>query len=176
MTKLLGSLALAAMAVALTPKSALAEQGVPIKASFTVAFTRTLNTSNATYCGTAVLAAAVAANGAGYSSLGALSFELQKTLTRRESCRAVPRSSLLMGTPCTPTTQEQSLGLTARGRSRSPEERADSWARRGVLSLRVSSWASIQLSQFLEEEPSRTSKERRFIWSRERFIWKKEKD
>ena len=80
MTKLLGSLVLAAMAVALTPKSALAEQGVAIKASFTVAFTRTDNTSNATYCGTAVLAFAVAANGAGYSSLGALSFELQKTL------------------------------------------------------------------------------------------------
>ena len=73
MTKLLGSLVLAAMAVALTPKSVLAKQGVPINASFTAAFTRTLNTGNATFCGTAVLAAAVAANGAGYSSLGPLS-------------------------------------------------------------------------------------------------------
>jgi hypothetical protein len=81
MTKLLGSLVLAAMAIALTSKSALAKQGVPINASFTVAFTRTLNTGNATFCGTAVLAAAVVANGAGYSSLGPLSFELQKTLT-----------------------------------------------------------------------------------------------
>jgi hypothetical protein len=81
MTKLLGSLALAAaMVVALTPKSALAKQGVPINASFTVAFTRTNNTTNATYCGAQVLAFAVAANGAGYSSkLGALSFALQKT-------------------------------------------------------------------------------------------------
>ncbi len=35
MTKLLGSLVLAAMAVALTPESALAKQGVPINASFT---------------------------------------------------------------------------------------------------------------------------------------------
>ena len=41
MMKLLGSLVLAAMAIALTPKSALAEQGVPIDAFFTVAFTRT---------------------------------------------------------------------------------------------------------------------------------------
>ena len=40
MTKLLGTLTLFAMAVALTPKSALADEkeGVHIKASFTVAF------------------------------------------------------------------------------------------------------------------------------------------
>ena len=80
MTKLLGSLALAAITVALAPKPALADEGVSIKASFTVAFTRMLNATNATYCGAAVLPAAVAANGAGYSSLGALSFELHKTL------------------------------------------------------------------------------------------------
>jgi hypothetical protein len=79
MTKLLGSLALAAITIALAPKSALADEGVSIKASFTVAFTRTLNSTNATYCGTALLPAAVAAIGAGYSSLGALSFELHKT-------------------------------------------------------------------------------------------------
>jgi hypothetical protein len=80
MTKLLGSLALAAITVALAPNSALADERVPIKASFTVAFTRTLNTTNEAFCGAAILPAAVAANGAGYSSLGALSFELQKTL------------------------------------------------------------------------------------------------
>jgi hypothetical protein len=80
MTKLVGPLALAAIAIALTSESALAKDGTPIKASFTVVFTRTLNSNNATYCGTAVLPAAVVANGAGSSSLGALTFELQKTL------------------------------------------------------------------------------------------------
>ena len=80
MTKHLGTLALAAMAIALTPESTLAKNGVAIEASFTVAFTRTLNTNNALYCGIAFLPAAVVANGAGYSTLGALSFELQKTL------------------------------------------------------------------------------------------------
>jgi hypothetical protein len=81
MTKHIGSLAVAVLAVALTPESALAEKrAVHINASFTVAFTRTNNTTNATYCGPEVLAFAVAANGAGYSSkLGALFFALQKT-------------------------------------------------------------------------------------------------
>lgn len=80
MTKLLASLALAAIVVALTPKAALAEKGVPITGSFTVAFTRTLNTSNATYCGAAVLPYATAANGAGYTSGGAFYFSLNKTV------------------------------------------------------------------------------------------------
>jgi hypothetical protein len=80
MTKLVGSLALAAIAVALSTESALAKDGTAIEASFTVVFTRTLNSNNALYCGTAFLPAAVVANGAGYSSIGALTFELQKTL------------------------------------------------------------------------------------------------
>jgi|GraSoiStandDraft_4_1057263.scaffolds.fasta_scaffold339945_1 hypothetical protein len=80
MTKHLGTLSLAAMAIALTPESTLAKDGVPIQASFTVAFTRTLNSNNALYCGTASLPYAVVANGAGYSALGALSLELLKTL------------------------------------------------------------------------------------------------
>ena len=91
MTKLPALLALASMAVALTTNSALAEEGgwdnsgrrqqkVALESSFTLAFTQTLNASNAKHCGAAILPYAVAANGAGYSSLGALSFELQKTL------------------------------------------------------------------------------------------------
>jgi len=80
MTKLVGSIALAALTVALPTVSALAKDGTPIEASITAVFTRTLNSTNAAYCGTAILPAAVAANGAGSSSVGALTFELQKTL------------------------------------------------------------------------------------------------
>ena len=81
MTKLVGSLALAAMAVALTPHLALAKEGEPIEASFTVSFTQTLNSSNAKYCGEGAFPYAATASGAGYSSLGALSFELHKTIS-----------------------------------------------------------------------------------------------
>src|SRR3954454_20433815 len=63
MTKLVGSIALAALTVALPSVSALAKDGTPIEASITAVFTRTLNSTNAAYCGTAILPAAVAANG-----------------------------------------------------------------------------------------------------------------
>jgi hypothetical protein len=91
MTKLSGLLTPALLAVALMASSAPAQEQQwdrfgaakkrnPIEATFTVAFTRSLNTTNAQYCGTLVLPAVVAATGAGYSSLGALSLDLQKTL------------------------------------------------------------------------------------------------
>ena len=83
MTKLLGSLVLAAMAVALTPKSALAKQGSTASmASFTCSVHQNAETQVMQHsAGQTILAAAAVANGAGYSSLGPLSFELQKTLT-----------------------------------------------------------------------------------------------
>lgn len=80
MKRLLGSLALAAMIVAVAPSAALAEEGVPIKGTFTVAATVTPNTGNVTYCGGKPLNLAVEAHGTGYSTLGALSLSLQKTI------------------------------------------------------------------------------------------------
>ncbi len=79
MKKLLGSLALATMIVAVAPKAALA-QGVPIKGTFTAAATVTPNTGNVAFCGGTPLDLAVEAHGAGYSTLSALSLSLQKTI------------------------------------------------------------------------------------------------
>jgi hypothetical protein len=78
MTKLLGSLALAAVTVAVAPKPALAYE-VPIQASFAVAFSTTPNAGNVTYCGGTPLPMMVEAHGNGFSMLGPLSFSLQKT-------------------------------------------------------------------------------------------------
>jgi hypothetical protein len=79
MTKLLGSLALAAMTFAVTPQAALAEEKVTIEASFAVAFSAKPNNGVA-YCGGTPLALAVEAHGDGFSTLGALGFSLQKTM------------------------------------------------------------------------------------------------
>jgi hypothetical protein len=83
MTKYLGSLALAAMCVALTPKVGLAQE-FPFQASITVAFAGTANTDKVGFCGGPTGAAAfpilVNAHGVGMSTLGFLSMTLQKTL------------------------------------------------------------------------------------------------
>jgi hypothetical protein len=80
MRKLLGPLALSAIIVAVAPRAALAEEGVPFKATFTVAAAVTPNSGKVTYCGGAPLDLAVEAHGAGDSTLGALSLSLLKTL------------------------------------------------------------------------------------------------
>jgi hypothetical protein len=79
MTKLLGSLTLAAMTFAVAPQTVLAEEKVPIEASFAVAFSATPNTGNVAYCGGTPLTSAIEAHGDGFSTLGALGFSLQKT-------------------------------------------------------------------------------------------------
>jgi len=76
-----GLLALITMAVVLAPKRARAEEGVPFKGTFTAAASVTPNSHNVTYCGGPLLDSAVEAHGAGYSTLGALSLSLQKTLS-----------------------------------------------------------------------------------------------
>ena len=78
----LGLSALMAMIVALTPDGALADdqEGSIIKGAFTVAASVTPNTGGATFCGGKPLELAVEAHGAGYSTLGAFSFSLQKTI------------------------------------------------------------------------------------------------
>ena len=78
MTKLLGSLALAAMAVAVAPQKVLAYD-VPFQASFAVAFSGTPNTGNVVYCGGTPGPIAIEAHGSGFSTIGALAFSLQKT-------------------------------------------------------------------------------------------------
>jgi threonine dehydrogenase-like Zn-dependent dehydrogenase len=76
----LGLLVLAVMTIVLAPKGAKAEGGVPFVGTFTAAASVTPNADNVTYCGGPVLDLAVEAHGTGYSTLGALSFSLQKTI------------------------------------------------------------------------------------------------
>ena len=78
MTKLIGSLAFAAMTLALSPQAALAYD-VPIQASFTAAFSAAPSADNTAYCGGTAGPTAIEAHGGGYSNLGALDFALQKT-------------------------------------------------------------------------------------------------
>jgi hypothetical protein len=79
----LGLLALAALAatnLALMPRAAQAYGGVPFKGTFTVAASVTPNNGGMTYCNGTAHALAVEAHGVGYSTLGALSLSLQKTI------------------------------------------------------------------------------------------------
>jgi hypothetical protein len=83
MTKLLGSLAFAAMSAALTPTPGLAD-GFPFQAAITAAFAGALNTHEVGFCGGPTGPAAFAlianAHGVGFSTLGFLSMTLVKTL------------------------------------------------------------------------------------------------
>jgi len=79
-----GLLILTAMSIILAPKSARAEEGmpkgIPIRGTFTVAYSGTPNTAGVSFCGGRPLDIAVEAHGAGSSTLGALSFSLEKTV------------------------------------------------------------------------------------------------
>jgi len=79
MTGLLAGVAIAAMAVSLAPRTALAD-GLPFQGSFAVAYSATLNTAAVSYCGAPSLPLVVEAHGNGFTSLGALAFTLFKTL------------------------------------------------------------------------------------------------
>ena len=70
-----------ASALLLMPSWALADdEGLPIQGAFTVTASVTPNTGGVTYCGGSPLALAVEASGNGFSSLGALSLSLLKTI------------------------------------------------------------------------------------------------
>jgi hypothetical protein len=74
--KLLASIAVMALAGSVVA----AAEGMPVQGAFAVAYTGTANTGGASYCdqtGT-VLPIAVEAHGDGFTSLGGLSFSLQK--------------------------------------------------------------------------------------------------
>jgi len=80
MTKLLGSLALAALTLAVVPEAVLADEGIPIQGAFAVTAAVSPNTGSVSLCGGAALALIAEAHGNGYTSLGALSLFLEKTL------------------------------------------------------------------------------------------------
>jgi hypothetical protein len=65
--------------LAAAPQGALADEAVPIKATFSVAFSGMPNTAGVSFCGGPPQGLVIEAHGAGYSTLGALSFSLQKT-------------------------------------------------------------------------------------------------
>ncbi len=65
-------------AAAMSPRAVQADK-LRLQAAFTVAFVATANSPPVAYCGGPALAFKVEAHGDGYSSLGALTFFLQKT-------------------------------------------------------------------------------------------------
>jgi hypothetical protein len=73
-------LLLAASALAILPSQALADEGMPIQGAFSATASATHNTGGVAYCGGTPLALAVEAQGNGFTSLGALSFSLLKTI------------------------------------------------------------------------------------------------
>lgn len=74
------SLLLVFITVVLAPKRTRAQEGVTLKGTFTVAFSGTPNTTGLSFCGGAPSGVVVEAHGNGYSTLGALSFSLEKTI------------------------------------------------------------------------------------------------
>jgi len=74
-----GLLLLAAMSLVLVPKRTRADEGARIKGTFTAAFSGMPNTAGVSFCGGTPSGVVVEAHGNGYSTLGALSFSLQKT-------------------------------------------------------------------------------------------------
>jgi hypothetical protein len=74
------SLLLAAGSIALLPPTARAEEGRPIQGAFAVTAAVSPNTGSVSFCGGSALALAVEAHGNGYTSLGALSLSLEKTI------------------------------------------------------------------------------------------------
>ncbi len=75
-----GLLLLAAISLVLAPKRTRADEGAHIKGTFTVAFSVMPNTSGDSFCGGTPAGVTVEAHGVGHSSLGDLSFSLQKTI------------------------------------------------------------------------------------------------
>jgi hypothetical protein len=73
-------LVLTATLSTLSPKGTRADEGVRIRATFTVTYAGIPNTSGASFCGGAPMALNVEAHGGGSSDFGPLSFSLHKTV------------------------------------------------------------------------------------------------
>ena len=76
----LGFLLAATTIIGLAARRARADEGVPIRATFTVTYAGIPNTAGASFCGGGPLAVNVEAHGAGSSNFGPVSFSLHKTL------------------------------------------------------------------------------------------------
>jgi hypothetical protein len=76
----LGPLVLVAMTIVPAPKRARADVGERIKGTFTAAFSVMPNTTGVSFCDGTPVGNAVEAHGGGYSTLGAFSLSLQKTI------------------------------------------------------------------------------------------------
>ena len=79
MKSFLASVALATVTAGFASPTAFADSGRPFQGSFAVAYSGTLNTAAASYCGAPALPLAIEAHGNGFTSLGALAFTLFKT-------------------------------------------------------------------------------------------------
>jgi hypothetical protein len=75
-----GLLVLLGTTAALAPRRTRADGGVPIRATFSVAYAGTLNTTGASYCGGPGYQVNVEAHGGGPSTFGPLLFTLHKTV------------------------------------------------------------------------------------------------
>jgi hypothetical protein len=75
-----GLVFLATSIVVFAPKRTRADGGVPIKATFTVAYAGTLNSTGASFCGGTPYDLNVEGHGAGASTFGPLLFTLHKTV------------------------------------------------------------------------------------------------
>ena len=75
-----GLLVLLGTAAALAPRRTRADGGVPIRATFSVAYAATLNTTGTNFCGGPGYELNVEAHGAGASTFGPLLFTLHKTV------------------------------------------------------------------------------------------------
>ena len=81
MKRTFSMVALAIVFAAVVPQRAGAADRLHLQASFAVAFAATPNSPPVAYCGGPALDFKVEAHGDGYSSLGALAFFLQKTIS-----------------------------------------------------------------------------------------------
>ena len=80
MKRILGFIIASLILVIATPRAPAADK-LHLQAAFTVAFAATANSPPVAYCGGPALDFKVEAHGDGYSSLGALAFFLQKTIS-----------------------------------------------------------------------------------------------
>jgi hypothetical protein len=76
----MGSVLLTAVSLIAGPSAARADDGVPLRGAIAATAAASPNTANAVFCGGSPLSLVVEAHGDGFTSLGPLSFFLQKTI------------------------------------------------------------------------------------------------
>jgi hypothetical protein len=91
-----GLLVLLGTAAALVPRRTRADGGLPIRATFSVAYAGTPNTTGASFCGGPGYEVNVEAHGAGASTLGPMLFTLHKTV---QAAGSLAHGCLQLSTP-----------------------------------------------------------------------------